>query len=287
MTARSAALLPRGEGEAAPRAAFLRARGESGSGRIAVGTRAATCSAQKGGAAGSAAGAGRWPPGPIPISRSSPGEPSIKIDAAAGDRERGLRAALRGALQGGGHGQRGPHDPRGGKCPVEDAGGAAALQPFHPGLLEGAGDAADRALPLHAHRVRPAARLDMCGLYFEEVAGMDRHKAASLARSAGGSIAAGLFWTDDENYGMRRRIAELLAGQQRARPQGHPSLAERMAAKGREMEYLSFLLDIFQGRLVAPQDGRASGLRQRGPRRHSHGEGTRRCAGGWMRPSRW
>lgn len=58
--------------------------------------------------------------------------------------------------------------------------------------------------------------------YFEETAGFDRQKAADLARLAGGSIAAGLFWSDEENYRMRGRIAELLAGRG-ARPQALPS----------------------------------------------------------------
>ena len=95
--------------------------------------------------------------------------------------------------------------------------------------------------------------------YFEEVEGMDPDKAAGLARLAGGSIAAGLFWVDDENYGMRRRIAELLAGSSGSSARASV-LAERMAAKGREMEYLSFLLTFFRDVWWLRKTGDESGL---------------------------
>lgn len=95
--------------------------------------------------------------------------------------------------------------------------------------------------------------------YFEETAGFDRQKAADLARLAGGSIAAGLFWSDEENYRMRGRIAELLAGRGGSSA-GASVIAERMAAKGCEMEYLSFLLTFFRDVWWLRRTGDDSGL---------------------------
>jgi DNA polymerase-3 subunit delta' len=90
----------------------------------------------------------------------------------------------------------------------------------------------------------PLSMENLCA-YFEGVLKLDGQKARLLAAMSNGSIASGLFWMEEEHYLMRQRIAELLAGGKGASTHG-ALLAERMAAKEHEMEYLSFLLSFFR-----------------------------------------
>ncbi|MGA3174119.1 MAG: DNA polymerase III subunit delta' [Syntrophorhabdales bacterium] len=94
--------------------------------------------------------------------------------------------------------------------------------------------------------------------YFERE-GLSGQRAADLAAMSGGSIAAGLFWMDEENYGMRQKIAELLMGVGGSFARAS-ALSERMAAKGQEMEYISFLLAFLRDLWWYRQTGDASGF---------------------------
>jgi DNA polymerase-3 subunit delta' len=90
----------------------------------------------------------------------------------------------------------------------------------------------------------PLSTENLCA-YFERVARLDVQKAQVLAAISNGSIASGLFWMEEEHYGMRQRIAELLTGGKQT--SAHAALlAERMTAKEHETEYLSFLLSFFR-----------------------------------------
>jgi DNA polymerase-3 subunit delta' len=96
-------------------------------------------------------------------------------------------------------------------------------------------------------------------LYFEQVARLDRQKAQLLAAMSSGSIASGLFWMEEEHFRMRQRIAELLTGGKQTSAQA-ALLAERMAPKEHEMEYLSFLLSFFRDIWWLCRTGDTSGL---------------------------
>ncbi len=87
--------------------------------------------------------------------------------------------------------------------------------------------------------------LDSVQSYYQERLGMDRGRAELLAGLSSGSVSAGLFWEEEENFRMRRRIAELVVGQTRGF--SHAALvAEGMAAGGKELHYLFFLLSFFR-----------------------------------------
>jgi DNA polymerase-3 subunit delta' len=90
----------------------------------------------------------------------------------------------------------------------------------------------------------PLSTENLCA-YFERVARLDVQKAQVLAAISNGSIASGLFWMEEEHYGMRQRIAELLTGGKQTSANA-ALLAERMTAKEHETEYLSFLLSFFR-----------------------------------------
>ena len=91
--------------------------------------------------------------------------------------------------------------------------------------------------------------------YFEEVEGMDPQKAAGLARLAGGSIAAGLFWADDDTLRDEKEDRGASGRQQRLVRKGIRAGGEDGRQRARDGIPL-LPSDIFQGRLVAPQDGR-------------------------------
>lgn len=100
---------------------------------------------------------------------------------------------------------------------------------------------------------------DIVSSYFQNVSRLDRVQAETLASLSGGSIARGLFWMDEENFRMRERIAKIVVGKKR----GFASaalVAERIAAKGSEQEYLSFLLSFLRDVWWLDQTGDASGL---------------------------
>ncbi len=95
--------------------------------------------------------------------------------------------------------------------------------------------------------------------YFEGVLQLDGQKAQVLAAISNGSIASGLFWMEEEHYRMRQRIAELLTGGKETSGRA-AFLAERMAVKEDEMEYLSFLLSFFRDIWWLCRTGDADGL---------------------------
>ena len=100
---------------------------------------------------------------------------------------------------------------------------------------------------------------DLVRLYLETALNLDKAQADVLASLASGSIATGLFWMDQENFRMRERIADLVTGAR----QGFTRVAllsERIAAKGHEAEYLSFLLSFLRDVWWLDQTGDTAGL---------------------------
>ena len=82
--------------------------------------------------------------------------------------------------------------------------------------------------------------------YFRKEAGMDEEKAELLSRISEGSIGCGFFWSEKENFLLRRRIAEMVLGKKRGFLQV-TALAERITnSPGELMMYLSFLLSLFR-----------------------------------------
>lgn len=102
-------------------------------------------------------------------------------------------------------------------------------------------------------------RRALVAAYFEEVLGMEKGQAALLADLSNGSIAAGLFWRDEENFRMRQRIAELVTGEKRGFTQA-ALVAEGMTAKGKEMHFLFFLLSFLRDIWWLDNTGDPSGI---------------------------
>jgi len=100
---------------------------------------------------------------------------------------------------------------------------------------------------------------DMVGLYLETALKVDKAQAEVLAGLASGSIASALFWMDGENFSMRERIADLVTGEKRGFTRV-TLLSERIAAKGHEAEYLSFLLSFLRDVWWLKETGDATGL---------------------------
>ena len=100
---------------------------------------------------------------------------------------------------------------------------------------------------------------DMVRTYFQDILRMESPRAEVLASLSNGSISSGLFWMDEENFRMRERIARLVVGKK----QGFAAaslVAERIAAKGYEQEYLSFLLALLRDVWWFSQTGDTFGL---------------------------
>jgi DNA polymerase-3 subunit delta' len=95
--------------------------------------------------------------------------------------------------------------------------------------------------------------------YFGERLGMESGQAGLLADLGHGSIAAGLFWQDENNFQMRRRIAELVVGKKGGFGQAL-LVAEGMTVKGNELHYLFFLLSFFRDVWWLRNTGDASGV---------------------------
>jgi DNA polymerase III subunit delta' len=95
--------------------------------------------------------------------------------------------------------------------------------------------------------------------YFQDALGLDTARAEVLASLSGGSIASGLFWMDAENFKMRERIARLVTGEKRGFAAA-ALVAERIAAKGNEQEYLTFLLVLLRDLWWLSQTGDVSGV---------------------------
>ena len=88
--------------------------------------------------------------------------------------------------------------------------------------------------------------------------GMDQAKSELLSSISQGSVKFGLFWSREENYSMRRRIAEVLFGTRRTYG-AITALSERIAADhGQTPLYLSFLLSLFRDMWVAARCGDTS-----------------------------
>jgi DNA polymerase-3 subunit delta' len=86
---------------------------------------------------------------------------------------------------------------------------------------------------------------DVVRSYLEEAQGMDTRHAELLADLSNGSVAAGLFWNDEENLRTRRRIAELIAGRRTGFTQAALA-AEGVTARGSELHFLFFLLSFLR-----------------------------------------
>jgi DNA polymerase III subunit delta' len=95
--------------------------------------------------------------------------------------------------------------------------------------------------------------------YFEKTLRIEHAQAELLADLSNGSIAAGLFWQDKDNFQMRRRIAELVTGRKKGFTQA-ALVAEGMTAKGKEMQYLFFLLSFFRDIWWLDNAGDPSGI---------------------------
>ena len=100
---------------------------------------------------------------------------------------------------------------------------------------------------------------DEVSSYLHTFLNLDKAQAEVLAALSGGSISSALFWMKGENFLMRERIAGLVTGKKRGFAQV-ALVAERIAAKGYEQEYLSFLLTFLRDLWWLKQTGDASGL---------------------------
>jgi DNA polymerase-3 subunit delta' len=100
---------------------------------------------------------------------------------------------------------------------------------------------------------------DTVRAYYERVLKLPEARAEAFAAVSNGSIAAGLFWMDEEHSRMREQVAALLMGEKRPFTKA-ALVAERMAAKGCEVEYLSFLLSFFRDVWWFSRTNDASGL---------------------------
>jgi DNA polymerase-3 subunit delta' len=88
-------------------------------------------------------------------------------------------------------------------------------------------------------------RRDSISSYYKAELGLDSERAELLADLSNGSISAGLFWHDEANFLMRRRIAELVIDGKQSFSQAALA-AESMNIGGNEMRYLFFLLSLFR-----------------------------------------
>ena len=104
----------------------------------------------------------------------------------------------------------------------------------------------------------PLSTDNVCS-YFQTALSLDKAQAEVLASLSSGSIASGLFWMDEENFRMRERIAQLVTGKKRGFA-AVALVAERIAAKGYEQEYLSFLLVFLRDLWWLSQTQDPSGL---------------------------
>ncbi len=98
--------------------------------------------------------------------------------------------------------------------------------------------------------------------YLREKAHLEPERAELFAALSGGSIASALFWLNDENFRLRRRIAEALVSK-KGDLTNASLLAERIAKDGSETQYLSFLLSFFRDIWWIDHTGDAAGLTNR------------------------
>lgn len=102
-------------------------------------------------------------------------------------------------------------------------------------------------------------RREMVGRYLETALKVDSAQADILAGLASGSIASALFWMDRENFAMREKIADLVTGENNGFTRV-ALLSERIASRGDEAEFLSFLLSFLRDVWWLKVTGDTSGL---------------------------
>ena len=82
--------------------------------------------------------------------------------------------------------------------------------------------------------------------YFKGTLLVDNEKAELLSHISHGSIGSGLFWTMEENFSLRRKIAELVLGKNKSFLRASV-IAEKVAKNQREMTmFLSFILSLYR-----------------------------------------
>ncbi|HBE44541.1 MAG TPA: hypothetical protein DDW17_03575 [Deltaproteobacteria bacterium] len=82
--------------------------------------------------------------------------------------------------------------------------------------------------------------------YFVEVQGMDDEKANFFSTISCGSIGTGLFWLEEENFSMRKKLAALVVGKDRSFL--HTTLVSEMVSQSdlQMSMYLNFLISLFR-----------------------------------------
>jgi len=91
--------------------------------------------------------------------------------------------------------------------------------------------------PLHREQLKE---------YFESTLFVNNEKAELLSYISHGSIGSGLFWTMEENFSLRRKIAELVLGKNKSFLRASV-IAEKIGKNQREMNmFLSFILSLYR-----------------------------------------
>ncbi|MCX5809009.1 MAG: DNA polymerase III subunit delta' [Proteobacteria bacterium] len=91
--------------------------------------------------------------------------------------------------------------------------------------------------PLHREQLKE---------YFKSTLLVNNEKAELLSYISHGSIGSGLFWTMEENFSLRRKIAELVLGKNKSFLRASV-IAEKVAKSQREMTmFLSFILSLYR-----------------------------------------
>ncbi len=86
--------------------------------------------------------------------------------------------------------------------------------------------------------------------YFLQIPDIDEERAELLADISYGSIGAGLFWADNDNFHLRRIMIELITGKNKSFISAS-SIAEKISKTDMGIGmYLSFLLSFFRDLLV-------------------------------------
>lgn len=91
--------------------------------------------------------------------------------------------------------------------------------------------------PLHREQLKE---------YFKSTLLVNNEKAELLSYISHGSIGSGLFWTMEENFSLRRKIAESVLGKNKSFLRASV-IAEKVAKSQREMTmFLSFILSLYR-----------------------------------------
>jgi DNA polymerase-3 subunit delta' len=90
--------------------------------------------------------------------------------------------------------------------------------------------------------------------YFANVLRMEKEKARLISSQSYGSIGLGLFWTEDDNLLLRRKLGELITGKKRSFVES-TAISERLSKNNRGLNlYLSFLLSFFRDLYLAAHE---------------------------------